>query len=136
MFAKLLNLIKTEPQLAANAVQALLGVLVAFGIGLTTDQAGAVLGITAAVLTAVTAASTRPLQVSAFSGLVTAAAVLAVSFGMHLPAGGVASVNLLISAVLALLARGQVTPVAKLNAAKPKPAPGMVPPAPADPVKM
>lgn len=121
MGAKILNLIKTEPALIASVVQALLGVVTVFGVGLTADQSGAFLAVTAAILTAVTAWSTRPLQVSAFTGLANAAGVLAVSFGMHLPAGAVASVNLLIATVLALLTRAQVTPVAKLSPAVPPP---------------
>lgn len=134
--SRFLSLIKTEPALVTNAVQAMAGIIVAFGAGLTTDQTGAILAVTAAVLTAITAAMTRPLQVSAFTGLATSAAVLAVSFGVHLPAGGVASVNLLITALFAVLTRAQVTPVATLHAhpgTRPVP---VVPPAPVEPSKM
>ena len=42
--------IKKEPALVAGVVQAVLGLLLAFGVELTTEQTGAILAITAAVL--------------------------------------------------------------------------------------
>lgn len=129
--SRIWTFLKTEPVLVTNAVQAALGVVVAFGIGLTADQTGAILGACGAVLTVIAAVSVRPLQVSAFTGLVTAAAALALSFGVHLPAGGVASANLLVAAVLAVATRAQVTPVAKLP--KPAPVPPAADPAPQEP---
>lgn len=132
----LLSLVKTEPALIASAVQALLGVIVAFGGALTSGQVAAILAVSAAILTAVTAAATRPLQVAAFTGLVTAAGVLVASFGVHLGSGEVAAVNFLITAVFALLTRAQVTPVATLNAAKPQPARAPTQPVPVSPSKL
>lgn len=130
--SRLLSLIKTEPALFSGAAQAVLGIIAAFGIGFTADQTAGILAVTGALLGAVTAAVTRPVSPAAFSGLVTAAAVLVTAYGVHLPAGAVGSVNLLVSTGFALLgARPQVTPVAKLHpGTRPVPVPpGPVPPA-------
>jgi hypothetical protein len=115
VFAKILNLIRNEPALLTSTAQAVLGIIVAFGIGLTADQTGAILAVWAAALAAVTAAYARPVGVSAFTGLVTAAAVLIASFGFHVSADVVGSVNFLITAVCALLARGQLTTLVTLR---------------------
>lgn len=123
-----ISLVKTEPALFTNAVQAVIGIVAAFGIGFTPDQVAGFLAATAAVLTAVTAAATRPVQVSAFTGLVTATGVLVAAYGIHLNTGIVGSVNFLLTALFGLLTRAQVTPVASLR--KPPPAaPSIIPPA-------
>ena len=101
--AKILAYLSTEKPLIANLVQAVIGLVTAFGFHLTSDQAGAWMAASAALLTAVTAALTRPLQASAFTGLVTAAGVLVASYGAHLSTSAVGSVNFLITSVFALL---------------------------------
>jgi hypothetical protein len=51
--SKVLDTIKREPALVAGVVQALLAVLVAFGVPLSDVQVAAVLGLSAAVLAVV-----------------------------------------------------------------------------------
>lgn len=46
----MLDRIRSEPALVAGAVQALLALLLAFGVPLTDEQVGAILGASAAVL--------------------------------------------------------------------------------------
>lgn len=46
----MIDRIKDEPAIVAGLVQALLALLVAFGLDLTPEQIGAILGVTAAVL--------------------------------------------------------------------------------------
>ena len=48
--SKVLDTIKREPALVAGVVQALLAVLVAFGVPLSDVQVGAILALSAAVL--------------------------------------------------------------------------------------
>lgn len=45
-----MSVIRREPALVAGVVQAVLALLVAFGVGLSPEQVGAVLAVTAAVL--------------------------------------------------------------------------------------
>lgn len=117
MPGKLLNLIRTEPALFTSTMQAVLGIVAAFGIGFTADQTAGILAVTAALLAAVTAAVTRPVHPAAFTGLVTAAAVLVAAYGIHLPANLVGSVNFLLTTGFAMFGvRPQVTPVATLKA--------------------
>lgn len=114
--ARLLNLVKTEPALFTSAVQALLGIIAASGIDFTADQTAGILAVTAALLAAVTAAVTRPVTPAAFTGLVTAAAVLIAAYGVHLNAELVGSVNFLITTGFAFFGvRSQVSPVATLR---------------------
>jgi len=51
--SKVVDVIKREPALVAGVVQALLAVLVAFGVPLSDVQVAAVLGLSAAVLAVV-----------------------------------------------------------------------------------
>lgn len=46
----MLDRIKKEPAIVAGIVQAVLGLLLAFGVSLSTEQTGAILAITAAIL--------------------------------------------------------------------------------------
>lgn len=53
--------IKAEPALVSGAIQALLGLLLAFGVNLSNEQTGAILAVTAAVLALITRATVTPL---------------------------------------------------------------------------
>lgn len=46
----MLDRIRREPAIVAGVVQAVLGLLLAFGVDMTTEQTGAILAVTAAVL--------------------------------------------------------------------------------------
>lgn len=46
----MLERIKDEPAIVAGVVQAIIALLVAFGVNLSGEQAAAILGVTAAVL--------------------------------------------------------------------------------------
>jgi hypothetical protein len=126
-----LTMIKTEPALITGAIQAVLALVVGTGVNLSAGQTGALLAVTTAVLALVTAASARPFQVGALTGLVSAVVTLLIAFGVHgVQPGIVSSLNAAIVAVMALVLRGHVTPVATLRAqAQAKPAPAPVTPA-------
>jgi hypothetical protein len=99
-----------EPALLIAVISAGLSLLVTFGFGVSADQAGAIVAGISAVFAAVTAAATRPIAPSAFTGLVAAAAALLAAYGLDLSAEKVGAINAVVLAGLALLTRAQVTP--------------------------
>lgn len=102
-----------EPTLVIQAISALLGVIVTFGIdGLSAIQAAAVVAVLTAVTTAINAAAVRPVAPAAFTGLVTALAVLVAAYGLNVSQETVGAVQVAVVGVLALLTRNQVTPAA------------------------
>ena len=105
------------PAMITAAVQAILGVIMAFGVHLTADETGAILAVTTALLALITAFSARPFAVSALTGFVSAVVTLLLAFGVHgIQPNLVASVNATIVAVSALVLRGHITPVTTLKA--------------------
>jgi hypothetical protein len=56
----IINWAKSEPAAIAGAVQAALGLLLAFGVRLSTEQVGAVMAVVAAVLALVVRQSVTP----------------------------------------------------------------------------
>ncbi|GIJ10720.1 hypothetical protein ACFFMR_18820 [Micromonospora andamanensis] len=100
-----------EPTLWIQALSAFLGVAVTFGVpGLSATQAAAIVAATSAVFAAINAALVRPVAPAAFTGLVTAFAVLVAAYGLDVSQETVGAVQLTVVAVLALLTRTQVTP--------------------------
>lgn len=109
-----------EPVVVLNALSAILGLVVSLGFtSLTADQAGAIVGVVTAVLGAIAAAMTRPVAPQAFTTLVAAGATLVATFGYDVSAGTTAAINTAVLAVLTLLTRGQVSPLASLRRPKP-----------------
>jgi hypothetical protein len=125
----LLNLIKTEPVLIVSAVQAVLALLAGTVLNLTSAESGAILAGTTALLALIAAISTRPFQVSALTGFVSAVVTLLVAFGVpHVQPSIVSTLNAVVVAVVAVVVRLHVTPVATLNtAAKAKSVPAPAP---------
>ncbi|MEU7771215.1 hypothetical protein AB0C44_07805 [Micromonospora taraxaci] len=102
-----------EPTLVIQAISALLGVVVTFGIdGLSATQAAAIVAVLTAVTTAINATMVRPIAPAAFTGLVTAVAVLVAAYGLDVSQETVGAVQVAVVGVLALLTRNQVTPAA------------------------
>lgn len=102
-----------EPTLYIQAISAALGVAVTFGLdGLSATQAAAIVAVLTAVTTAINAALVRPVAPAAFTGLVTAAAVLLAAYGLEVAQETVGAVQVAVIAVLALLTRTQVAPTA------------------------
>lgn len=108
-----MKLFGREPTLYIQALSAMLGVFVTFGVdGLSATQAAAIVAVLSAVLAAVNAAMVRPVAPAAFTGLVTAVAVLVAAYGMEVSQETVGAVQVAVVGVLALLTRNQVTPAA------------------------
>ena len=99
-----------EPALIIASISAALSLLVTFQFGLSAEQAGAIVAVISAVFAAATAAVTRPIAPSAFTGLVAAVAALLAAYGLNVSAETVGATNAVVLAVLGLLARGQVSP--------------------------
>jgi len=99
-----------EPALILGTLSAALSLLVTFNVGMSTEQAGALVAVVSAAFAAVTAAVTRPIAPSAFTGLVAAVAALTAAYGLDVAPETVGAVNAVVLAMLALLTRGQVSP--------------------------
>jgi hypothetical protein len=113
------RLLSLEPVLSAGVVQAAIALVVALGFHLTAGQSGAIEAATAGLAALIMALSVRPFQVPALTGALTAIGTLLVAFGVHgVQPNLVSSFNAALVAVLAIVLRGHVTPVASL----PKPA--------------
>jgi hypothetical protein len=111
----LLNFVKTEPVLLTGAVQAVLALLSATVVSLTADETGALLAASSAVLALIAAAATRKVSTSVVTGFTTAVVTLLVAFGVPGVNPGIVSVlNGAVTAVMALILRQNVTPVASL----------------------
>jgi hypothetical protein len=102
-----------EPALIIATVSAALSLLVSFGFdGLSAEQAATIVAVISAVFAAATAAITRPIAPSAFTGLVAAAVALLAAYGLDVSQETVGALNAVVLAVLGLLTRGQVSPAA------------------------
>jgi hypothetical protein len=99
-----------EPAVVLGVVSGALSLLVTFGIGLSSEQAGAIVAVISAVFAAITAWMTRPVVPSAFTGLVAAAVALLAAFHYDVAPETVGSLNALLLALLVFITRGQVTP--------------------------
>lgn len=99
-----------EPALIIATISAGLSLLVTFNVGLSGEQAGALVAAISAVLAAGTAAITRPIAPSAFTGLVAAAVALLAAYGFNVSPETVGGLNAVVLAVLGLVTRGQVSP--------------------------
>lgn len=99
-----------EPALVLAGVSAGLSLIVSFNFGLSAEQAGAIVAVGSAVFAAATAAVTRPIAPSAFTGVVAAAVALLAAYGLEVSAETVGALNAAVLAVLGLVTRGQVSP--------------------------
>lgn len=99
-----------EPALIISTVSAVLSLVVTFNIGMTGEQAGVIVAVISASFGAIAAAMTRPIAPTAFTAVVAAGAALLAAYGLNVSAETVGAVNAVVLSVLALLARGQVSP--------------------------
>lgn len=111
-----MKILGREPALIIAAISAGLSLLVTFNVGLSGEQAGALVAVISGALAAVTAAMTRPIAPSAFTGLVAAAVALLSAYGFNVAPETVGALNAVVLAVLALLTRGQVSPTTRESA--------------------
>jgi hypothetical protein len=106
-----MNGFKLEPAAILYGVNALVALLVAYGLNLTAEQTGAITTITTAVLAIATALATRPIVVSTITGAVASLLAAVAAFGLELSADQIGATVTALSVVLALLLRANVSPV-------------------------
>jgi hypothetical protein len=100
-----------EPALWLAVLQTFLAFLVGFQWdGLSAEQAALWLSATNAVIAVIMAVLTRPWSLSVFTNAFAILATLAAAYGLNMSQPMVASANALISAVVILIARGQISP--------------------------
>ena len=102
-----------EPTLIIQTMSAVLSVVVALGVpGLDAKQAALIIAVITAGFALVNAIVVRPIAPAAFIAFIGAGAALLAGYGLELSQQLVGSITVATVAVLALLTRGQVTPVA------------------------
>jgi hypothetical protein len=116
--SRFLAWIKADSALILYAVQAVLAVIVAFGISPSPGWTAAVVTITAALITIATGILTRPVRVSVITGAVATILTAAAAFGLHLSSAQTGAGVTALSVVLALVLRQNISP-ALTAAAKP-----------------
>lgn len=100
-----------EPALWLAVIQAALGVLVGFQLdGLSAEQAAIWLSLTNALIAVVQALLTRPIAPTVFTNALAILATLGAAYGLDWGQELVASLNLLVVAVVTLIARGEISP--------------------------
>lgn len=103
---------KREPSLYISAIGSVLSLVAAFGLDfLTPEQAALVIVVLNAALGAWNAYKVRPVPPAAFVYLVGAVATLVAAYGVQVPQSVVGAVNAAVLAILALILRGNVSPV-------------------------
>lgn len=101
-----------EPALWVAGIAAVLGLVSSFGLPWLTDtQDTAIVAVVDAVAGVVIAWRTRPVAPGVFLTVVSTAAALLTAYGVTVSQHTVGAVDLVVLAVLALLTRGQVSPV-------------------------
>lgn len=100
-----------DPTILLQFLGALLGVLVAFNLGLTDEQAALWMAVIAAVFSAINAVMVRPIAPAAFTGLVTAVATLIGGYGFEIGPEKLSALNFAVTMGIALFfTRPNVTP--------------------------
>lgn len=111
-----MNHVKLEPAVILYGLNAVVALLVSFGLPLDADKTGAITVFATAVLAIWTAATTRPVVVSSITGAVGTMLAAVAAFGFDLTANQIGSVVTVLSIVLALLLRQNVSPSPALAA--------------------
>lgn len=104
-----------EPAVAAWASAGGLALLLGYLFHLTSTQEAAVTTITAGLATVYTAVRTRPSDVPAIIGALTTIAGAVVAFGLHPPAHVTAAAAALVSVVLPVILRPNLTPAVEIK---------------------
>lgn len=117
MLQRLKGLLQYEPAVLAWAVNGGIALIVGYLTPLSTDQAGAITLITGALATIYTAVMTRPVAVPLLTGALATIATAVAAFGLHLDPAIVATGVSVVSSLLSLLTRQNVTPKALPNPA-------------------
>lgn len=115
MWSRLKALLQYEPAVISWAINGGLAAVLAFLAHLSPTEIAAVTTITTAAAAVVTALRTRPISVSVITGAVATIATAVSAFGLNLPTPVVGVVVTVLSTVLGLLFRQNLTPTARLT---------------------
>lgn len=100
-----------EPTLWIAFINAVIMIIGTVGLqAISIEQAGLFVVVVNTVFAAVNALAVRPISPVTFTYAIGAVVALLGSYGLHLPTETVAGINMAVVPILALLARGQVTP--------------------------
>jgi hypothetical protein len=108
---KKVTILGQEPAVILFMVNALVALLVAFGLGLSQVQVAAISTIASAIVSIVVTLMTRPIVVSALTGAVTTLMTAVAGFGLEFTADQIGATVTVLSLVLGLVLRANVTPV-------------------------
>lgn len=106
------RLLAYEPAVLAWAANGGLAVILAWAMHLSTVQMGAITTIATALAAGLTAAQTRPVAVPALTGALATIVTALAAFGLHLPPTVIGAGVGLVSTILGLVFRANVTPLA------------------------
>ena len=112
LLARLRTLAAYEPAVLAWAASGGLAVVLAFLFHLSHTQEAAVTTIAAALATVYVAARARPVEGPAVIGALVTAVTAAAAFGLHVPVRDISVGEAVVSAVMALMFRANLTPAA------------------------
>lgn len=99
-----------EPAVVGWVLDGGLAAAIAFIFHTTNTQTAAITTIAAAVATVITAVKARPVEVGILVGAVATVATAAGAFGLHLTAAQIGAGTAILSGLLALLLRQNLTP--------------------------
>ena len=115
LWLRLKTLLAYEPAVASWAGAGGLSLLLAYLFHLTSTEEAAVTTVAAAAATVYTAVRARPSDVPAIIGALTTIGGAAAAFGFHPPAHVTAAAAALVSTVLPVLLRVNLTPAAEIR---------------------
>jgi hypothetical protein len=107
---KAADLLKRESAVILFGVNSLVALLSVWWLHLSPDQTGAVAVVATSVLALAVAALTRPPELTIVKGAVSSALVAFAAFGAHISPSSIAIGMTVLSTVLGLFIRSQVTP--------------------------
>lgn len=105
-----------EPAVILYGANALVSLLVAYGVDLSKGQVAAISVIVTALLSGIAAAMTRPVVVSGITAAVGSLLAAVAAFGLHLTADQIGATVTALSIFLALALRQNVTPAPAVKA--------------------
>lgn len=117
----------SEPAALSWAVNGGIALVCAYAFGLSHAEEAAVATIVTALAAIATAVQARPVVIPAVVGALTTALTAAGAFGLHVSPETISVGSAVVSAVLALLFRQNLTPAATIRDLQPKSAPGPAP---------
>jgi len=109
------SLLKYEPAVLAWALNGGIALVLAFVLHFTKTQEAAAATIVTAMAGAYTAIKARPFAVAALTGALMTAVTAAAAFGFHPTAQVIGAVSAVVSGILPLVLRSNLTPLATIK---------------------